>query len=181
MDERATGGIAGTCAAPDLAALYASLQPRLLRYLGSMAPGLAEDLCSQAWIEALGGIDRFAGDEEDFRRWVFTIGRRRLIDARRSAARMPIDLRPHDHPALLNLPDGGGELSAGLLSESAVRSLLERLPRDQAEVVLLRVVGGFSAEEVGEITGRRAGAVRVIQHRALRQLARSLDAAASRR
>jgi len=178
MDDRRTLATVHAHASLDLTQLYASVQPRLLRYLASMAPGLAEDLCSQAWLEALAGIDRFSGDEEDFRRWVFTIGRRRLIDARRHATRMPVDLRPPDHPALLNLPDGGAEPAGALAGQAAVRTLLERLPSDQAEVVLLRVIGGFSADEVGDITGRRAGAVRVIQHRALRQLAASLASAA---
>jgi RNA polymerase sigma-70 factor (ECF subfamily) len=48
---------------------------------------------------------------------------------------------------------------------------IARLPRPQAEVVLLRVVAGFSADEVAEMTGRSAGAVRVLQHRALRRMA----------
>jgi RNA polymerase sigma-70 factor, ECF subfamily len=41
-------------------------------------------------------------------------------------------------------------------------------------VVLLRVLGGYSAEEVAELTGRTPGSVRVIQHRALRRLARDM-------
>jgi RNA polymerase sigma-70 factor (ECF subfamily) len=48
------------------------------------------------------------------------------------------------------------------------------LPRPQAEVVLLRVLAGFSAEDVAEMTGRSPGAVRVLQHRALRRLADEL-------
>ena len=178
MDDRPGSGNLETRTPLDVTALYASVQPRLLRYLRSMAPASAEDLCSQAWLEALAGLDRFAGDGEDFRRWMFTIGRRRLIDARRRAVRRPVDLRPPDHPVLLNLPDESGEPAGELAGQAAVRTLLARLPADQAEVVLLRVIGGFSADEVGEITGRRAGAVRVIQHRALRQLARALAAAA---
>jgi RNA polymerase sigma-70 factor (ECF subfamily) len=40
---------------------------------------------------------------------------------------------------------------------------------------LLRVVGGLSAEETGAFVGKSAGAVRVIQHRALRKLAKRLS------
>lgn len=158
---------------PDLAAAYARLQPRLHRYLRASAPALADDLAAQVWLDAVAGIERFTGDEEDLARWLFTIGRRRLIDARRAAARTPVDVRPPDHPHLVGVPDQAAVESA-VTDRQAATTLLERLPRDQAEVVLLRVVGGFSADEVGEITGRRAGAVRVIQHRALRQLARDL-------
>ena len=58
--------------------------------------------------------------------------------------------------------------------EAAALARVRQLPAVQAEVVLLRVLGGFSAEEVAEITGRSPGSVRVIQHRALRRLARDL-------
>jgi len=40
------------------------------------------------------------------------------------------------------------------------------LPPDQAEVVLLRVLGGFDASELAEILGKRPGAIRVLQYRA---------------
>jgi RNA polymerase sigma-70 factor (ECF subfamily) len=46
---------------------------------------------------------------------------------------------------------------------------------DEAEIVVLRVIAGLSAKDVAAITGRSAGAVRVIQHRALRRLAGLLD------
>jgi RNA polymerase sigma-70 factor, ECF subfamily len=50
------------------------------------------------------------------------------------------------------------------------------LPRDQAEVVLLRVVAGLDVAQVATITGKRPDTVRVVAHRALRRLARRLDA-----
>jgi RNA polymerase sigma-70 factor, ECF subfamily len=50
------------------------------------------------------------------------------------------------------------------------------LPRDQAEVVLLRVVAGLDVVQVATITGKRPDTVRVVAHRALRRLARRLDA-----
>jgi RNA polymerase sigma-70 factor, ECF subfamily len=42
-----------------------------------------------------------------------------------------------------------------------------RLRADQQEVLALRVLGGLSAAQVGEVLGRSEGAVRVAQHRAL--------------
>ena len=54
-------------------------------------------------------------------------------------------------------------------------SCLGLLPREWAEIVLLRVVGGLDSAEVAAITGRKAGTVRVIQKRALEQLAELLS------
>ena len=50
------------------------------------------------------------------------------------------------------------------------------LPTDQAEAVLLRVVGDLPAATVAEMMGKSAANVRVLQHRGLRRLARELRA-----
>ena len=62
-----------------------------------------------------------------------------------------------------------------MAGDEAVRKIVALLPPDQAEIVLLRVVGGLPVEEVAAITGRRPGTVRVLQHRALRRLAERLE------
>ena len=64
-----------------------------------------------------------------------------------------------------------------MAGDEAVRRIVSLLPRDQAEIVLLRVVAGLPVDEVAAITGRRPGTVRVLQHRALRRLAERLDTA----
>jgi RNA polymerase sigma-70 factor (ECF subfamily) len=50
-------------------------------------------------------------------------------------------------------------------------ALVRTLPPDQAEAVLLRVVGDLSVAEVAAILGRREGTVRVLVHRGLKRLA----------
>jgi RNA polymerase sigma-70 factor (ECF subfamily) len=60
-------------------------------------------------------------------------------------------------------------------AQGAVEALVARLSADQAEAVLLRVVGGLSVAEAARIMGRPPGAVRVLCHRALRQLASRSD------
>ncbi|MDQ2673935.1 MAG: hypothetical protein M3Y40_04710, partial [Chloroflexota bacterium] len=52
---------------------------------------------------------------------------------------------------------------------------LERLAPDRRQVVVLRFVDGLTAREIGAVVGRSEGAVRVLQHRALRELAAMLD------
>jgi RNA polymerase sigma-70 factor (ECF subfamily) len=73
---------------------------------------------------------------------------------------------------------------AGLVSlaEDArgLRLALERLPDDRRQVVVLRFVDGLSAREIGAVLGRSEGAVRVLQHRALRDLAEILGSGGER-
>jgi RNA polymerase sigma-70 factor (ECF subfamily) len=154
-----------------LARLYESLQPSVLAYLRAQDPE-AEDIAADAWIDVARGLSRFAGGETDFRRWVFTIARRRLIDARRARTRtrtQPVSPEALDRPT----PDTAiDELEA----HAAAKAIVALLPDGQAQVVLLRVVAGFSVEETAAIVRRRPGAVRALQHRALRRLAKELGA-----
>jgi RNA polymerase sigma-70 factor (ECF subfamily) len=57
-----------------------------------------------------------------------------------------------------------------------VRRALALLADDRRQVLVLRFVDGLSTAEIGQVLGRSAGAVRVLQHRALRDLADRLDA-----
>jgi RNA polymerase sigma-70 factor (ECF subfamily) len=71
--------------------------------------------------------------------------------------------------------DPAAEVIAAAAGDEAVRRIVKLLPKDQAEIVLLRVVAGLPVDEVAAITGRRPGTVRVLQHRALRRLAERLE------
>jgi RNA polymerase sigma-70 factor (ECF subfamily) len=155
-----------------LAALYRDVQPRLLRYLRSREPYLADDLASQVWVEVAGGLERFEGTEDGFRAWVFAIARRRLIDARRRAGRRPTEpLVDHDLPAGSPDDDPEGTTIAAIEAQAAVDRIVAALTPDQAEVVLLRVLGGLPVAQVADVLGKEPSAVRVLQHRALRRLA----------
>ena len=155
-----------------LTSLWRELQPALLRYLRAVEPGAAEDIASDTWLEVTRRLDRFSGDERDFRGWLFTIARHRLIDSRRRAARhrtAPVAWIP-ERPGL---DDPAADVLADLSTEESVR-LVSQLPREQAEAVLLRVLAGLETEQVAKILNKQPGNVRVLSHRGLRNLARRL-------
>jgi RNA polymerase sigma-70 factor (ECF subfamily) len=158
-----------------VAAVWRDVHPRLLRYLRVVAPRAgAEDVASDVWLEIAGGLGRFDGDRHAFLRFAFTICRRRVIDAGRRDARRRTDPAPPEVVAeLASAGDGGVE--ARLALDSAL-ARLAALPRDQAEVILLRVVVGLDADSVGEILGKRPSTVRVLQHRGLVRLGAALAA-----
>ena len=63
-----------------------------------------------------------------------------------------------------------------IATETAME-LLSRLPEQQAEVILLRVVAGLDTEMVADMLGRSPGAIRVAAHRGLKRLAALLAGA----
>jgi len=159
----------------DLASLYRELQPALLRHLHRMQPASAEDLAADVWLEAAAGLPHFRGDATAFAGWLFTLARRRAIDAHRRVVRRrtdPIDAGDLDQRPGSDRPEADilDRLSAGV----AIDRVRDALTPAQAEVVLLRVVAGLGVEQVAEITGRQRGAVRKLHHRGLRRLAGSL-------
>jgi RNA polymerase sigma-70 factor, ECF subfamily len=157
--------------------LFRSVQPALLRYLTTLGGGLAEDVASETWVSVVRGLDRFSGDEAGWRAWVFTIARSRLYDAQRRAARAPVVVAGDEE--LAARPDGMDVAARveEIFSTEAALALIRRLPRDQADAVLLRHVAGLDVARAAQVLGKRAGAVRVAAHRGLRRLAEMLDQA----
>jgi RNA polymerase sigma-70 factor, ECF subfamily len=155
-----------------LAALWQELQPALLRYLQAGDPDAAEDIASDTWLEVTRRLDRFSGGEREFRGWLFTIARHRLIDSRRRAARQrttPVAWL-QDRPSV---DDPAADVLIDLSTRASLR-LVSELPPEQATAVRLRVMAGLDTDQVAAIMGKQPGNVRVLSHRGLRNLARRL-------
>ncbi len=159
------------------AMLWRDLQPALLRYLRVAIPTAADDLAAETWMSVIRGLAGFQGDERNFRAWVFTLARHRTFDWHRQAARRQTDVMPvellGDRPA----PDDPAAAALEAQSTRAALALIAELPRDQAEVVTLRVIAGLDVADVARLLGKRPGTVRVLAHRGLRRLARRLESA----
>jgi RNA polymerase sigma-70 factor (ECF subfamily) len=159
------------------ACLFRDVQPALLRYLRVTAPGAADDVASETWLQVVAGLPGFSGGETAFRAWLFTIARHRAIDwGRAQARRRTVPLAESDFAERLTVPDAA-ETALERISTRAVLSQLSVLPPDQAEIILLRVVAGLDATDVARIVGKTPGAVRVAAHRGLRRLAATADRA----
>jgi RNA polymerase sigma-70 factor (ECF subfamily) len=157
------------------AQLYDSYNPLLERYFAARAPSVAEDLAAETWMGAARKLSAFRGDESQFRSWLFTIAHRRLADHWREVKRQGSEPADRESLADYQAPDDTeGSVLDVLSGRAAVRRIAGMLTAEQAEVVLLRVVGGLEVEQVARIMGRRPGTVRVIQHRALKRLSREL-------
>lgn len=155
--------------------VFVDLQPRLLRFLRTSEPKAADDIAGDVWLAISQGVGRFEGDLNGFRAWVFTIARRRLADHRRLAGRRATD--PVDHE-LFERTEGAGDpadmVLTDLSAQESVDLITAHLSPDQAEVLLLRVLGGLDVAQVAEVMDRTPNWVRVMQHRGLRRLAFAL-------
>ena len=150
--------------------LWRSLQPRLLRYLRVLGCDDPEDVASETWLQVVRDLQRFSGSAAEFRRWLFTIGRHRAIDAARARTRRRSSPVADGLDGLADTHLVEDQVLDGLALEKAL-ALLGTLPSEQAEAVALRVIAGLDTAAVADILGKSSGAVRVALHRGLRALA----------
>jgi RNA polymerase sigma-70 factor (ECF subfamily) len=152
------------------ACLFRDVQPVLLRYLRVITPD-AEDVAGDTWLQVVKSLPGFRGGEEAFRAWLFTIARHRAVDAGRSRSRRPdVPMAATETLEQRAAPDAADEALEAISTRWAVE-LIRSLPREHAEIIMLRVVAGLEAADVARIVGKTPGAVRVTAHRALRRLA----------
>lgn len=156
------------------ACLFRDIQPALLRYLHVIGRDVADDAASETWLQAVAGLRNFSGNEQSFRAWLFAIARHRVIDYGRARTRrptVPLAASGADEP----LAPDAADVAIERISAQAVLSLIATLPRDQAEIIVLRVVAGLDTDAVARLVGKSPGAVRVAAHRGLRRLAAVID------
>lgn len=172
MHDLTAQAVGGQPAAIDT--LLRQIRPMVLRYcrarLGRISGHhhVADDVAQEVCIALVSALPRYRDMGRPFASFVYGIASHKVADAMRSAANLAIPTEdlpdgPDDRP-------GPEETAVAYLEAERVRALLRRLPQQQHELLVLRVLAGMSAEETGNELGMSAGAVRVAQHRALARL-----------
>jgi RNA polymerase sigma factor (sigma-70 family) len=157
-------------------ALYDWLAPQILGFLRSSGLPDPEDVLGDVFLDLARGVKDFNGNAKGFRALVFTIARARRVDEiRRLSRRSEESLDRVIHELAPAMVDVEHEALA-MLALDDLLGVLGELTDDQAEVLILRALGGWTSREIGEITGRSTGAVEQLQHRATEALRYLLDA-----
>jgi RNA polymerase sigma factor (sigma-70 family) len=156
-------------------AIYDEHAPALLGYLRARGTDQPEDVLGEVMLQIVRDLPSFDGGKPEFRAWAFTIAHHRLLDERRRSARRPAE--PMPAPELERLgPLGDTEEDAQrALSAERVGRILAQLSPDQQNVILLRVLGELSIEQVAEVLGKTPGAVKALQHRGFDAIRREIE------
>src|SRR6185369_6180891 len=121
----------------------------------------------EAMARAVARIDRFTWEGAGFDAWLFGILRNVVHDAQRAIRRRA---SADDDVDIPSLEPGPLDHMLGAEEATALRAAFRRLSASDQEVLELRVVAGLSSEEVAQVIGKRPGAVRMAQARALERL-----------
>ncbi|MEU8796214.1 sigma-70 family RNA polymerase sigma factor [Spirillospora sp. NPDC048819] len=134
---------------------------------------LTEDLTSETFLRALRRICDFHWQGKDFGAWLVTIARNLVADHFKSGRyRLEVCTAELVEP---ERPQEGPERA--VLDSMTNRTLLaavRRLGSEQQECVVLRFLHGLSVAETALIMGKKPGAIKALQYRAVRSLARML-------
>jgi RNA polymerase sigma-70 factor (TIGR02952 family) len=134
---------------------------------------VAEDLTSETFVRALRRIDTLHYQGRDVGAWLVTIAANLVRDHVKSS-RYRLEVTTGD-PAVVDRPtDGPEDAVVQRLVDEELLSCIRRLGGEQQECISLRFLQGLSVAETAEVMGKKEGAIKALQHRAVRRLARLL-------
>jgi RNA polymerase sigma factor (sigma-70 family) len=154
--------------------IFTTLAPIVAGYLRLQGSTEPDDLTSDVFLGVLRNLDSFQGGEAAFRSWLFTIAHRRLLDERRRLRRRPPP-EPLADVGYYVAPDDVEATVVSAVGQDRVRILCDALAPDQRDVMLLRLLGGLTVEEVATTLGKSPGAVKALQRRGYASIARRLE------
>ena len=155
--------------------IWVEYSPAVFAFLAARGSAEPEDLTSDVFLAVFDTLPAFRGGESEFRSFVFSIAYRRLVDELRKRSRRGThhewdDARDPRHSA------SAESVALDRLGESSALSLLDELAEDQRNVMVLRVVGDLTIEQIATVLGKRPGAVKALQRRALEALRKKVSA-----
>jgi RNA polymerase sigma-70 factor (TIGR02952 family) len=154
---------------------YLDLVYRYVYFRVSSHP-LAEDLTSETFLRALRGIANYTWQGRDFGAWLVTIARNLVTDHFKSG-RYRLEVTTAE---VLDVPLDSADIPENAVVTAAVNDRVLRAVRDlnpeQQECVVLRFLHGLSLAETALVMGKKSGAIKALQFRAVRALARALRA-----
>ena len=154
------------------ARLYSCYLERITRYVYFRVTDheLAEDITSRIFLKMLEKLDTFQVRQSPVIAWLYRMAHNAVIDHYRTKKTfVSLD---DVHPAELRQEDGIEEKLELQIKSQQLRAALQLLTEEQKRVLVLKFIDGLSTREIARQLGKRQGAVRGLQMRALQRLAK---------
>jgi len=130
----------------------------------------AEDVTSETFVRALRRIDSLSFQGRDVGAWLVTIARNIVLDHVKSS-RYRLEVATADMRDADQATDGPEDAVVAHLTNRELLACVQQLGSEQQECIVLRFIHGLSVSETAEIMGKKDGAIKALQHRAVRRLA----------
>jgi RNA polymerase sigma-70 factor (ECF subfamily) len=133
-------------------------------------PAAAEDVTSETFVRALRRIDSLSFQGRDVGAWLVTIARNIVLDHVKSS-RYRLEVATADMRDADRATDGPDDAVIAHLTNRELLACVQQLGSEQQECIVLRFIHGLSVAETAQIMGKKDGAIKALQHRAVRRLA----------
>ncbi|MFF3523897.1 ECF subfamily RNA polymerase sigma factor, BldN family [Streptomyces albidoflavus] len=155
--------------------LYDQYSDTVYRYIYYRVGGkaTAEDLTSETFLRALRRIGTFTWQGRNFGAWLVTIARNLVADHFKSS-RFRLEVTTGEMLDANEVERSPEDSVLESLSNAALLDAVRRLNPQQQECVTLRFLQGLSVAETARVMGKNEGAIKTLQYRAVRTLARLL-------
>ena len=154
-------------------ASYDHYSPAVYRfiYYRVSTQAIAEDLTSETFFRALRSMASFQWQGKDFGAWLMTIARNLVVDHYK-AGRTRLETSTDDFSGHERVDRGPEDEVIATLTNEILRGRCRSCPAEQQECLVLRFLNGSSIAETAKALGRTEGAIKQLQLRAVRNLAK---------
>lgn len=160
----------------EFSSYYQEHMPQVFGYVfmrTNQNKSLAEDIVSEIFLKALENFDQYNSEKGSFKSWIFQITKNYLIDHFRSKKNKP-SVSIEDLANELHDKSDTGRKAQLAIEKEIISEVIDQLPEDKKEIVVLRYFSGYSYEEIAEIIQENPNNIRVKLHRILQELKRKL-------
>ncbi|OMQ13833.1 RNA polymerase subunit sigma-70 [Modestobacter sp. VKM Ac-2676] len=130
----------------------------------------AEDFTSETFVRALRRIDSLSFQGRDVGAWLVTIARNIVLDHVKSS-RHRLEVTTGDMRDADRATEGPEDTVVQRLTNAELVACMQQLSADQRECLELRFLQDLTVAETAAAMGRKDGAIKALQHRAVRRLA----------
>jgi len=151
--------------------LYSIYLDRIYRYIFYQVNDrmTAEDITEEVFVKAWKAIGSCKGKENTFLSWLYRIAHNHMINTLRNMKKFT----SIDRDNFIELADPKQEFGAKIECQELLQTITS-LPKNQKRIIVLKFIEGLDNREIGKITGKSEGAIRVSQMRALAVLRQSV-------
>ena len=152
-----------------LGQLYDANHQKIFRYIAYRVgdSAVAEDLTAEVFVVMVRKLHSYEDRGKPFIAWLYTIAGNIVKMAYRKNKRVEFNPFPEEMIDQKETPD---QIIEKRLTHAKLVSLLPRLTEEQHQVILLKFIEGFTNIEIAHMIGKKEGAVKGLQHRALQAL-----------
>jgi RNA polymerase sigma-70 factor (ECF subfamily) len=155
--------------------LFDHYHPSVYRfiYYRTRSQTLAEDLASETFFRALRSMNNFRWQGRDFGAWLMTIARN-LCSDHFKAGKTRLEYATEDMSLHDDVTEGPETTVLAQLTNEVLLTSLQQLPKEQQECLIMRFLQGMSIADTAKVLGRTEGAIKQLQLRGVRNLAKMM-------